>query len=138
MRDVPYRPSLLSLTPSPYLNIDNAIVGEALIALSHEDLKEMGIRSAGHRLTILKTIYELKILQGIPLEPDHFIPPCMSIFLITSYQARVDALSLGNMLTPCFFGRSKLQQPVSLGRNQFRRSSRGYYNPFISATTEPP
>lgn len=64
------------------LAAENAIVGDALVALSHEDLKEMGIRSAGHRLTILKTVYELKILQGVPLEPDHFIPPCKSSALL--------------------------------------------------------
>ncbi|CAL5873193.1 uncharacterized protein PFLUO_LOCUS7462 [Penicillium psychrofluorescens] len=53
---------------------ENGIVGEALIALRHEELKEMGINSVGHRLTILKTVYEMKVKQGVPLEADHYIP----------------------------------------------------------------
>jgi hypothetical protein len=57
---------------------ENGIVGEALVALRHEELKEMGINSVGHRLTILKTVYEMKVKQGVPLEADHYIPLCMS------------------------------------------------------------
>lgn len=57
--------------------IENEIVGEALIALKHEELKEMGIASVGHRLTILKSVYETKVKQDIPLDPDHYIPLCM-------------------------------------------------------------
>lgn len=33
---------------------ENEIVGEALVALQHDDLKQMGVTSVGHRLTILK------------------------------------------------------------------------------------
>lgn len=58
--------------------VENEIVGEALIALKHEELKEMGIASVGHRLTILKSVYETKVKQDIPLDPDHYIPLCMS------------------------------------------------------------
>ncbi|EEH22821.2 hypothetical protein PABG_05032 [Paracoccidioides brasiliensis Pb03] len=54
--------------------LENEIVGEALIALKHEELKEMGISSVGHRLTILKSVYETKVKQGISLDPDHYIP----------------------------------------------------------------
>ncbi|EAW14570.1 adaptor protein STE50 [Aspergillus clavatus NRRL 1] len=54
--------------------LENEIVGEALIALKHEELKEMGITSVGHRLTILKSVYETKVKQEIPLDPDHYIP----------------------------------------------------------------
>ncbi|KAF7717593.1 Uncharacterized protein PECH_007601 [Penicillium ucsense] len=53
---------------------ENAIVGEALIALRHDELKEMGINSVGHRLTILKSVYEIKIRQCVPLDVDHYIP----------------------------------------------------------------
>ncbi|KAJ5690704.1 hypothetical protein N7462_005096 [Penicillium macrosclerotiorum] len=53
---------------------ENGIVGEALVALKHEELKEMGINSVGHRLTILKSVYEIKIRQHIPLDVDHYIP----------------------------------------------------------------
>ncbi|EED22850.1 MAPKKK cascade protein kinase regulator Ste50 [Talaromyces stipitatus ATCC 10500] len=55
--------------------IENEIVGEALIALKHEELKEMGISSAGHRLTILKSVYETKVKQGVAIDPDHYIAP---------------------------------------------------------------
>ena len=56
--------------------IENDIVGEALVALKHEELKEMGITSVGHRLTILKNVYDAKTTQGIPLDPDHYVPLC--------------------------------------------------------------
>ena len=36
----------------------------------------MGIVSIGHRLTILKGIYDIKIKQDIPIDSDHWIPPC--------------------------------------------------------------
>jgi len=49
-------------------------VGEALVALQHDDLKQMGVTSVGHRLTILKSVYDLKIKQDIPLESDHYVP----------------------------------------------------------------
>lgn len=59
---------------------DNEIVGEALIALRHEELKEMGIVSIGHRLTILKAVYDVKIRHDIPIDSDHWIPPCELIW----------------------------------------------------------
>lgn len=55
---------------------ENEVVGEALIALKHDELKEMGITSVGHRLTILKSVYETKIKQDIPVDADHYIPLC--------------------------------------------------------------
>ena len=58
-------------------NAENGIVGEALIALKHEELKEMGISSVGHRLTILKSVYEIKVKQDVPLDADHYIPLSM-------------------------------------------------------------
>lgn len=51
-------------------------MGEALIALRHEELKEMAIMSIGHRLTILKGVYDVKIKQEIPIDSDHWMPPC--------------------------------------------------------------
>lgn len=36
----------------------------------------MGIISIGHRLTILKGVYDIKIKQEIPIDSDHWIPPC--------------------------------------------------------------
>ena len=54
----------------------NEIDGEALVALQHEDLKGMGINSVGHRLTILKSVYDVKKAQDIPIESDHYVPLC--------------------------------------------------------------
>ena len=51
-------------------------MGEALVALQHDDLKQMGVTSVGHRLTILKSVYDLKISQDIPIESDHYVPLC--------------------------------------------------------------
>lgn len=59
-----------------FVATENEIVGEALIALKHDELKEMGITSAGHRLTILKSVYETKMKQDIPIDPDHYVAPC--------------------------------------------------------------
>lgn len=55
---------------------DNDIVGEALVALLHDDLKSMGITSVGHRLTILKSVHDVKKAQDVPIEADHFVPQC--------------------------------------------------------------
>ncbi|KAI1811278.1 protein kinase regulator Ste50 [Poronia punctata] len=54
--------------------IENEIVGEALVALLHDDLKSMGVVSVGHRLTILKSVYDVKKAQDIPIESDQYVP----------------------------------------------------------------
>ncbi|KAH8880458.1 protein kinase regulator Ste50 [Thozetella sp. PMI_491] len=54
--------------------IENDIVGEALVALLHDDLKQMGISSVGHRLTILKSVYDVKKAQDVPIDSDHYMP----------------------------------------------------------------
>lgn len=54
--------------------IEHGIDGAALTALQHEELKEMGIASAGHRLKILKGVYDVKVAQDIPIESDDYIP----------------------------------------------------------------
>ncbi|KAG5919576.1 hypothetical protein E4U42_006481 [Claviceps africana] len=56
------------------LFVDNEIVGEALVALQHDDLKSMGIASVGHRLSILKRVYDVKKAQDVPSESDHYSP----------------------------------------------------------------
>lgn len=60
------------------LGTENEIVGEALVALLHDDLKYMGITSVGHRLTILKSVYDVKRTQDVPMENDHYVPLCKS------------------------------------------------------------
>jgi hypothetical protein len=56
--------------------LENEIVGEALVALQHDDLKQMGVTSVGHRLTILKSVYDIKVKQDISIESDHYVPLC--------------------------------------------------------------
>lgn len=55
---------------------DEAISGEALVALQHSDLKEMGMGSVGHRLKVLKAVYDIKTKQSISIEADHYVPLC--------------------------------------------------------------
>ena len=54
--------------------IDGGIVGDALIYLQHEELVELGVRSVGHRLTILKAVYEQKIRNGVKVEEGDYVP----------------------------------------------------------------
>lgn len=56
--------------------IDHGISGEILSLLDHEGLKEVGVHSVGQRLAILKEVYYLKVQHGIPIEPEHYVPPC--------------------------------------------------------------
>lgn len=58
--------------------IEEAIRGDSLVEMHHADLKSIGIASIGHRLTILKGTYDVKVKQGLPLDPDHFAPRSMS------------------------------------------------------------
>ncbi|KAH9871232.1 hypothetical protein IAQ61_005411 [Plenodomus lingam] len=54
--------------------VEEGISGDVLAALQHAELKEMGVGSVGHRLTILKAVYEIKVRQNVPMEPDDYIP----------------------------------------------------------------
>lgn len=44
--------------------------------LNSETLRELGVPTIGQRLAILKAIYQLKIANSIPIDEDHYIPPC--------------------------------------------------------------
>lgn len=48
----------------------------------------MGIASVGHRLTILKNVYDMKVNQDIPIEPDDYVPP--SEFVTAGWQRLAD------------------------------------------------
>ena len=58
------------------MRVDEGITGDVLISLQHAELKEMDVSSVGHRLTILKAVYEIKVKQNVPIEPDDYIPLC--------------------------------------------------------------
>jgi hypothetical protein len=55
---------------------ENDISGEALIRLGHDELRELGVVSVGHRLSILKNVYTIKMAHDIPMDPDDYIPVC--------------------------------------------------------------
>ncbi|KAF2658861.1 RA-domain-containing protein [Lophiostoma macrostomum CBS 122681] len=57
-----------------YSRCCEGIAGDSLIALQHADLKDIGVSSVGHRLTILKAVYDIKVKQNVPIEPDDYIP----------------------------------------------------------------
>ncbi|KAF9480518.1 hypothetical protein BDN70DRAFT_608595 [Pholiota conissans] len=54
---------------------ENNIQGDILCLLDAEELKSMGIISVGQRLSILKAIYDLKLVHSIPLGEDDYVPP---------------------------------------------------------------
>jgi hypothetical protein len=56
---------------------DNSITGDVLSTLDHDELKDLGVTSVGQRLAILKAVYALKQSQGITIEADDYIPPCL-------------------------------------------------------------
>ena len=79
--------------------IENEIVGEALVALLHDDLKQMGITSVGHRLTILKSVYDVKKAQDVRIESDHYVPLCKPQ-LFTRQTPRVSVRALLSWSNP--------------------------------------
>ena len=57
-------------------NLEHKITGDVLCMLDPEGLKSLGISSVGQRLCILKRVYLLKLAQDIPIDPEHYVPPC--------------------------------------------------------------
>lgn len=42
-----------------------------------DDLTELGVKSIGRRLAILKGVYHAKVALGLPIGDDDYVPPCM-------------------------------------------------------------
>lgn len=95
---------------------ENEIVGEALVALQHDDLKQMEITSVGHRLTILKAVYDLKIAQDIPIESDHYVPLCMFGFTSISCPLLILGTSRRRRSPICY--RHSERYPTSRGATE--------------------
>lgn len=57
---------------------EHKIQGDTLCMLDLDALKLFGITTIGQRLSILKSIYFLKVANDIPFSEDDYIPPCMS------------------------------------------------------------
>jgi hypothetical protein len=45
--------------------------------LDQEQLKQAGVLSVGHRVTILKNIYLQKLADNVPISEDSYVPPCV-------------------------------------------------------------
>ena len=54
--------------------LDQAITGDVLSLLTSDDLRDLGIPSLGHRLGILKMVYQLKMSQNLPIEDGSWVP----------------------------------------------------------------
>ncbi|KAK5103883.1 hypothetical protein LTS08_003305 [Lithohypha guttulata] len=78
--------------------IEHGIVGEALIALNHEELKEMGVSSAGYRLKILKEVHNIKVEQDVPIEADDYVPPSVATAIEQDKATKDDILKLTNAI----------------------------------------
>ena len=63
------------------VGIENEIAGDVLVHLDHDALKDLDVTSVGHRLYLLKQIYNLKIAHGIKFEKDDYVPICMILYL---------------------------------------------------------
>lgn len=70
----------LNILTSYYITnwpIENNITGDVLVHLNQTDLSEIGVSSVGHRLRILKAIYNIIIAQDLNIDSDHYVPPSM-------------------------------------------------------------
>ncbi|KAH8909726.1 protein kinase regulator Ste50 [Coniochaeta sp. PMI_546] len=101
--------------------IENEIVGEALVALLHDDLKSMGINSVGHRLTILKSVYDVKIAQDVPIESDHYIPLSAETEAQSAYATTKDIKHLVEQLRLRDERMSLVEQDLRRLADDFRR-----------------
>ena len=53
---------------------ENEITGDILVRLEHESLKDIGVESVGHRLQILRAVYDFKVKEAVPMEPGDWEP----------------------------------------------------------------
>jgi protein STE50 len=44
--------------------------------MSPEELKDVGVATIGQRLAILKAVYQVKLAHNVPIDADHYVPPC--------------------------------------------------------------
>ncbi|KAF9531737.1 protein kinase regulator [Crepidotus variabilis] len=55
---------------------EHKIQGDSLCELDSDGLRSLGITSVGHRVSILKSIYQVKLAHNVSIEEHHYIPPC--------------------------------------------------------------
>lgn len=66
---------------------EHHITGDILVQLDADTLKEIGIATIGQRLIILKAVYQVKVAQGVEVEPGHYVPPCKFLDELRPYHA---------------------------------------------------
>lgn len=54
--------------------VEEGISGDVLVAVGHDELRELGITSVGHRLTLLKAVYAEKMRSGVQIEEGDYVP----------------------------------------------------------------
>jgi len=57
--------------------LEHKISGDVLCMLDSEGLKDVGVTTIGQRLSILKAVYQVKLAHKVPIDVDHYVPPCM-------------------------------------------------------------
>ena len=56
------------------LIVEHGITGDVLAMMDHASLQDLGIASVGHRLNLLRSVWELKQEQGLELGEDDWRP----------------------------------------------------------------
>lgn len=54
--------------------VEHGITGDVLAAMDHASLLDLGMTSVGHRLNLLRAVWELKRHQGLPIAEDEWQP----------------------------------------------------------------
>lgn len=62
--------------------LEQGITGDVLVNLDHESLRDLSILTVGHRMDLLKNIYQLKMHYRVPVNEWDYIPPSKFYFLI--------------------------------------------------------
>lgn len=89
---------------------EHGIEGDVLLELDTEALGDMGISSIGHRLAILRGVYELKKRWNIELEPDSWRPDVQSI---SEGRMNNSALSAYSFLSSSSNGTSSVSSAIT-------------------------
>ena len=71
-----YEDVIYSELPSlrPADKVEHGITGDVLSVMDHTALTDLGITSLGHRLNLLRAVWELKRIQGLEIGEDEWSP----------------------------------------------------------------
>jgi hypothetical protein len=82
--EVRYFPDIIHIIFDTWALLEHKIQGDSLCELDSDALKTLGITSAGRRLSILRSIYLVKVAHSVPIDETHYIPPCLCTVSHTS------------------------------------------------------